>query len=262
MLRRLLVIVSLLALVMAVVSPALADDNDNGNGKGKHTPTTTTATGVATAEKQVLNGKAFQATVVAVDGTNLIVKSDKFSANLTIATDGDTVIRWPKGIIKQTTGTTPKLTDFVAGDRVVIKLAEKPTDLTNLMARAIYLVPGQTFIHFTGDVSVAPAGGTMSVKNGSVEKEFAVDSSTPVRNGHLSTTLGNAQLEVGDKVTVVARANPATGNTLTAYSIALHGQHNGKAGDDADQQGVNENAANGQSQGKALGHDKDKPGRP
>lgn len=291
MLRRVLVIITLLALVMAVASPTLADDKNQDKDTPRPgatvTPTATPNAAIASEDDEEAQagpiGKAFQGIVVKVDGSNLIVKNAKSVSDLTVKTDGNTTYRWPKGIIKQTVGVTPGLKDFVPGDRVVVKLAAMPTKaLDNLLARAIYLVPGQTFVHFTGEVSTVFNGSAIGVTNGSVVKTFAAIAGTPVRIGHQTTTLDNAKLAVGDKVTVVARANPAQGATNpTAYSIAVHGQNNGngnadkekgnpgvgqgkgQTGDDEDQNETETETDNGQNNGKALGHDKtNKNGKP
>ncbi len=268
--RRLLVILSLLALVLAAASPALAQGKAVGKPERVGQPEQ-----VQNQESQPeplgLKGKAFQGAVTAKGESTLTVHSDKYNAadkNFTVnVVDGETKIKVP-GLKK-----IAELKDIAVNDRVVVQLQNKPGGAVegNLGdARAIHVVPGQNFIHVTGEL-VAAGGGVLTIGDAQgQQRSFAIGDDTVVRDGKemkrlRDYTLDKLDDEIGRKVTVVARV-VESGNP-PALAIVLHGNvdkdqqqatndQQGQSDDeDDDDQDDGNGPANGRGKDKGKGND-------
>lgn len=221
MIRRLLLILVVLALVLSMGPVALADDLSLP-GKDEPEPEGTPGP---------LMGRAFQGTIAGINGTVWTIAtarhgdiqvdvsgegvgnkpadqaSDKAKEKAN-ARGGKFKVQWPGN--KSAT-----VADFKLGDRVAVKLAEKPTGAQPWKARAVHLIPGKTFIHFTGTVTVV-AGNALTVQNDQGEtKDFTVEGGTTIRAGKAAKTAGD--LAAGVKVTVVARLAD-----MIATAVVIH----------------------------------------
>lgn len=216
MIRRLLLVLVALALMLSMGPVALADDDEP---EAEETP-------------GPLMGKAFQGTIEGIDGAVWTVKtalhgsvrvdvsgeglakkpadqaSDKAKEKAN-ANAGKLKVQWP-GKRNAT------VADFKVGDRVAVKLAERPTGPQPWKARAVHLIPGQTFMHFTGTLSGDFPSGQITVQNGqSQSKTFKIDEHTTIRAGKVAKT--TADLKDGAKVTVVARVAE-----MIATAVVIH----------------------------------------
>jgi len=203
MLRRIVVVLSLLALSLAAVGPALAEETPPA---GPSQP-----------------GGAIQGTIAGINGGTWTVSTERFGS-LTVSVSGAGV----KGAGKGKKGTAvAAIGDFKAGnpgDRVVIKLQKQNRGQgsapqgTTLTAQWVHLVPGKSFQHFSGEVT-AVGGNSLQVKNAKgEERSFNVGANAAVQVGKESKAFSAAGLAVGNKVTVVVRV---ADNSIT--SIKLHG---------------------------------------
>ncbi|MGQ9676582.1 MAG: hypothetical protein ACUVX1_13050 [Chloroflexota bacterium] len=216
MIRRLLLILVVLALVLSMGPVALADD-DEPEAEGTPGP---------------LMGKAFQGTIEGIDGTVWTVKtalhgsvqvdvsggglaekpadqgSDKAKEKAN-ARAGKLKVQWPGK-------KNAAVADFKVGDRVAVKLAERPTGPQPWKVRAVHLISGQTFIHFTGTLNGDFASDQITVQDGQGQsKTFKIDEHTTIRAGKVAKT--TADLKAGAKVTVVARVAD-----MIATAVVIH----------------------------------------
>lgn len=205
MLRRIVVVLSLLALTLAAASPALAEE------KPPNTP--------------LQPGRAIQGTITGINGSTWTVATENFGT-LTVNMGSAGV----KGSGKGKKGVAA-IADFKAGnpgDRVVIKLQKQnrgqgnAPQSTTPTAQWVHLVPGKSFQHFNGEVTEV-GSNSLKVKNGKgEERSFNVGTNATVQVGKQAKTFSSAGLAVGNKVTVVVRV---ADNSVTA--IKLHGNDNG-----------------------------------
>lgn len=251
MVRRVLFVLALLALVLATVSPALADKPQAQQAQGN-------------PDKPALTGQAFQGKIKAI---NLGADPDTMTVetkygDVTFNVTQTTKLHWPGGIKK-----SPALADFAPGDRVAVKLEKKGNAEGEKVARAIQLIPGKLFLHFTGEF-VSGDGDSFVVKGGSGEREFAFDGKTVVRIAKQNQPYDNGDVKPGEKVTVVAR--DLEGKPDLAVSVFVHdgksaqataGEAKGADDDDDDDEGDDEDDGPN-PKGNAFGFHKNKPNRP
>lgn len=210
--RRAFAIVVLLALSLAAVSPALADEKPEAKptAKPEAKPTLT------------LKAKAFQGVIsdkASATATTWTIQTAKHGAITVDVTNARLKVPFVKGADRATL-----LAAFQNGDRVAVKLAARPSGAQQAVyqARDVHLIPGRTFIHFTGvvtaDVSFGQAGtGTLTLKGKEETRSFPVTATTVVREGPTSKPTANLTLKAGTLVTVVARA--AAPNTALAIRV-------------------------------------------
>ncbi len=284
--RRLLVILSLLALVLAAASPALAQGKAVGKPEHAGQPEQVQTQEQTQDRDQLreqardreqlqrqdsrpdplgLQGKAFQGVVTAKGESTLTVHSDKYNAagkNFIVTVDSQTKIKVP-GLKKMA-----ELKDIAVGDRVVVQLQNKPEgavegDLGD--ARAIHVVPGQNFIHVTGEL-VSASSSEVKIKNGAgQETTYAIVSGSDplVRDGKLLQRLSqhgvsNLAGEAGRKVTLVVRTS---GDPDAVLAIVLHGnvdkdQQQASNTQQGQSNGGSDDQDNGNGQGKGKGQNK------
>jgi hypothetical protein len=203
--RGLVVVVALLALCVAAVGPALADEKEPG----------------------ALMGRAFQGSIKSISGNTWVIATDQYGDKTVDV--GGAQAKWPgKGGKNGGKKGGAALTDFKAGnpgDRVVIKLEKRAADSGDtLRARQVQLIRGKSFSHFAGTVT-AVSGDSITVGSATGEaRTFGVSGSTAVGGGKRATTLSAAPVNVGDNVTLVVRV---ADNTVTALKVH-------KAGEDAE----------------------------
>ena len=208
--RRIFTVLGLLALTLAVVSPALAEEK----------PPATLP----------LNGRAIQGTITTINGATWTVATTQFGT-LTVNVSGAGVQGAGKGKGKGGAAVTT-LAGFRAGnpgDHVVIKLQKQgrgnapgnTAQSTTLTAQWVHLIPGKSFQHFSGELTAVESGSLKVKDNKGEERTFTVGANTPVQVGREPKMLSNAGLKVGDKVTVVVRL---ADNSITA--IKMHGPDN------------------------------------
>ena len=216
--RRSVVVMALLALALAVAAPAYAQTGKEKpaqaqpkeQGKSKDAPDKGAPEKGAPAKDggAALRGKAFAGTVAAVAGAAWTVRT---------AGHGDLTVDVSGARVKAPHGKGAAAADVKVGDRVAVKLENRPEGSAPLRARQVHLIPGRTFVHATGDVTaVAPGSVTLTSGQGET-KTFALGADTAVRSGGETRAVGD--VKVGDRVTVVARAADGT-----AAAIALHGK--------------------------------------
>lgn len=206
MLRRILMVLTLLALSLATASPALADKPP---GKPEWKPTAKPEARPAVAAFRRL---AFQGTIEDIkDATDSeatwVVKTVAFG-DVSVKVTTDTKVKWPG--VKDAT-----FKAFEKGDRVAVKLQRWPQGDQPYLARQVHLIPGKIISHFTGKVT-GFADGKLTVEGKSETKEFAVSADFPVRAGREVKKVSD--LKSGDLVTVVTRVS--SGSVL---AIKLHG---------------------------------------
>lgn len=248
MLRKVLYVVTLLALTLALAAPAFADKPpDKGKPQGTPGVGQSAPPGQAQA-KQTAKGKAVHGTIAEISGTIWVLNT----------TRGDQTAQAQTSVRVDVTGVQAKIPGLknVAGlsvqkgDRVVVQLASRtPIDTTTdtFKARQAMVVPGRTFAHFTGQV----VGGTsdpLVVKNAQNPsgKSFDVTlDSTPVLVGRTVKKLSEAGLKADDLVTVVYRTSTGS-EPPPALAIRLHASRGNAQGEEQ-----NEERNGGQDERKA-----------
>lgn len=108
------------------------------------------------------------------------------------------------------------LADIAIGDRVAVNGTPTKDGLT---AKQVAVAPGKpTVQHRVGKVTAYTAGSSITIETVQGKSEtFAVNGQTVIRNPK------GSGVAVGDRVTIVARREPAT-DTFTARGIVVHPQ--------------------------------------
>jgi len=225
MVRRILLVLAVLAMTLAVASPALADrPPDKGKPPGKPE-----GAGAAGAVAAPVVGKAFQGVIKSIDGDiwTVTVTGHGDQATSVQVNVANAKVKWP-GLKSAAIGS------FQTGDRVAIKLQSRAT--TNqaqsatpeqLKAREIHIIPGKTFAHFGGEVT-AVGGGKLTLKSDKGDsKTFTVTDATPVQLGKVIKPFaqtGTDGPKVGDRATVVYRTTDTSAEPA-ALAIRVHNRN-------------------------------------
>lgn len=212
MTRRVLAILVLLALSLAVVSPAFAAGKkpDKVGPAGKPEVSTT-----------VIRGKV---TAVGSDQSSLTIAPDTGSP-VTVKLDAGSGVKAPglNGKAKgKSKGAATAGYTFVGGEYVVVKAKTVGSDL---VATMVHLIPGKTFVHFGGTVE-SNSGGKLVIKNDKGDtKELVYTGDGPVVRvvpKKLDTgSIKASGIAQGERVTAVGRLNvdPNAAPTLTSIKV-------------------------------------------